>query len=117
MVRLAARAADGWNGWGPAPDLFRAKADLLAESASSRESPPEATWAGTVLVGEDGADAERLMTDRRERGAGEPDWWGPTEGLTDFLQDLRSAGASWAVLLLAGPADRRRLVAERVLSR
>jgi alkanesulfonate monooxygenase SsuD/methylene tetrahydromethanopterin reductase-like flavin-dependent oxidoreductase (luciferase family) len=116
MVRLAARSADGWNGWGLAPDAFRAKAALLADSASSRGSSPEATWAGTVLVGEDGADAERLMAARRERGAGEPDWWGPAEGLTDFLQSLRDAGASWAILLLAGPADRRRLVAERVLS-
>jgi len=32
-----------------------------------------------------------------------------------FLEALESAGATWAIMVLAGPADRRTLFAERVL--
>ncbi|HEX2031122.1 MAG TPA: LLM class flavin-dependent oxidoreductase [Actinomycetota bacterium] len=113
VVRIAGRLADGWNGWGMAPDRFRAKAGLLADAAGGR--PVEATWAGIVLAGADQAETATLLERRRARGLDDEAWVGTADELAAFLQALAEAGAGWAVLVLAGPADRRRLVAERVL--
>lgn len=113
VVRIAGRVADGWNGWGMPPERFRAKADVLGAAAGGRSV--EATWAGIVLAGEDEGETAALVERRRARGLDDEAWIGTTGDLTRFLESLASAGATWAVLVLAGPADRRRLVAERVL--
>ncbi|MGH2685434.1 MAG: hypothetical protein ACRDJP_08215, partial [Actinomycetota bacterium] len=73
------------------------------------------TWAGIVLAGRDPAETEELVARRRERGMDGADWTGTTEELASFLAQLEEAGAEWAVMVLAGPADRRALLAERVL--
>jgi alkanesulfonate monooxygenase SsuD/methylene tetrahydromethanopterin reductase-like flavin-dependent oxidoreductase (luciferase family) len=113
VIRMAARLADGWNGWGLTPAEFVPKAQLLAESSNGRA---EATWGGIVLVGEDEADAERLLAERGSRtGLGELAFSGGVERFTEHLGDLANAGATWAVMVLAGPAGRRELIAERVL--
>jgi hypothetical protein len=52
---------------------------------------------------------------RRARGLTDEAWTGTVEELLGFLDGLREGGASWAVLVLAGPADRRQLLAEAVL--
>lgn len=114
VVRMAGRLADGWNGWGLDPERFRAKAQLLAEAAADRSV--EATWAGIVLAGADEAETAALVARRRARGLDDEDWVGTTGELTGFLESLAVAGAGWAVLVLAGPADRRPLVAEQVLA-
>ena len=44
VVRLAARSADGWNGWGSSPDDFRVKASLLAEDTARRLSRSSSRW-------------------------------------------------------------------------
>jgi alkanesulfonate monooxygenase SsuD/methylene tetrahydromethanopterin reductase-like flavin-dependent oxidoreductase (luciferase family) len=116
VVRIAGRLADGWNGWGLDPGSFGARARLLAEAAreADRTEIPEATWAGIVLVGADGRELDTLVERRRARGLDEA-WTGTAEDLVELFDRLRAAGATWAVTVPAGPADRRRLIAERVL--
>jgi alkanesulfonate monooxygenase SsuD/methylene tetrahydromethanopterin reductase-like flavin-dependent oxidoreductase (luciferase family) len=113
MVRLAGRLADGWNGWGLDPEAFRSKADVLAEAAGGRRVEP--TWAGIVLPGADLAETAQLQERRHSQGMEDAAWTGVADELPSFLGDLAAAGATWAILVLAGPADRRRLVAQRAL--
>lgn len=115
VIRLAGELADGWNGWGLAPRDFERKAVILAEAADAARRSAEATWAGIVLVGEDDKDVRRLTKDRREKGLDGLAWSGSAEEFRAFLGDLSSAGASWAIVVLAGPPGRRELIAERVL--
>jgi alkanesulfonate monooxygenase SsuD/methylene tetrahydromethanopterin reductase-like flavin-dependent oxidoreductase (luciferase family) len=113
VVRLAARLADGWNGWGLDAAGFAAKVEVLRQAAGDRAV--EATWSGIVLAGRDDAEVRDLMEARRARGMDDDAWAGTTDDLTAHLRDLADAGATWAVMVLAGPADRRALLAERVL--
>jgi alkanesulfonate monooxygenase SsuD/methylene tetrahydromethanopterin reductase-like flavin-dependent oxidoreductase (luciferase family) len=117
VVRLAARCADGWNGWGSTPENFRTKASLLQDEAgrAGREGAVEATWAGIVMVGEDDAEAKSLAATREEKGIDALGFHGSPEAFAGFLGDLAEAGASWAIVVLAGPGDRRTLVGERTL--
>jgi alkanesulfonate monooxygenase SsuD/methylene tetrahydromethanopterin reductase-like flavin-dependent oxidoreductase (luciferase family) len=112
VVRMAGRLADGWNGWGLDPATFADRVAVLNEAAESREV--EATWAGIVLAGRDRRETEELVEARRARGMDE-DWSGTADELSEHLGELEAAGARWAIVVLAGPADRRRLVADRVL--
>jgi alkanesulfonate monooxygenase SsuD/methylene tetrahydromethanopterin reductase-like flavin-dependent oxidoreductase (luciferase family) len=117
VVRMAGSMADGWNGWGMPPDDFRVKAKLLAEEAARAGREAVATWAGIVLVGEDQAEVQRMLDDRHRKGmADDLAWSGPAAGFAEHLLDLADAGASWAIMVLAGPPGRRQLVADRVLS-
>jgi alkanesulfonate monooxygenase SsuD/methylene tetrahydromethanopterin reductase-like flavin-dependent oxidoreductase (luciferase family) len=116
VVRMAGRIADGWNGWGLPADRFALKARLLSEEATAAGRSAEATWAGIVLVGEDDLDAARLLEERERKGMSDStSWHGSAERFVAFLRDLAAAGATWAIMVLAGPAGRRELVAERVL--
>jgi alkanesulfonate monooxygenase SsuD/methylene tetrahydromethanopterin reductase-like flavin-dependent oxidoreductase (luciferase family) len=114
---MAGRLADGWNGWGLGPEQFRIKAKLLAEEADHAGRTAEATWAGIVLVGEDEREVEALLERRRRRNMIDAlAWSGTAERFVEHLRDLAAAGAEWAVMVVAGPAGRRELIAERVLS-
>jgi alkanesulfonate monooxygenase SsuD/methylene tetrahydromethanopterin reductase-like flavin-dependent oxidoreductase (luciferase family) len=113
VVRLAGRLADGWNGWGLDPDAFRTKVEILRQAAGDRAV--EATWAGIVLAGEDERETADLVARRRARGMDDEAWTGTAEELAAYLGGLEGAGATWAIMVLAGPADRRRLLADRVL--
>jgi alkanesulfonate monooxygenase SsuD/methylene tetrahydromethanopterin reductase-like flavin-dependent oxidoreductase (luciferase family) len=116
VVRMAGTLADGWNGWGLGPEAFRAKARLLAEVADGAGREVEATWAGIVLIGEDDAEVERLVEDRRRRGMDDGvAFVGPADRFAEYVRDLADAGATWAIVVLAGPAGRRQLLADRVL--
>jgi alkanesulfonate monooxygenase SsuD/methylene tetrahydromethanopterin reductase-like flavin-dependent oxidoreductase (luciferase family) len=115
VVRLAGQVADGWNGWGLDPAAFRGRTRLLQDVAAEAGRRAEGTWAGIVLAGEDQAETDALLQRRRARGMDDEIWAGTAEQLVAFLEQLREAGATWAVMVLAGPADRRALVAERVL--
>lgn len=114
VLRIAGRRAGGWNGWGLDPKVFRAKVEVLREAAGERAVVP--TWAGIVLVGRDEAEAQELLARRRERGMADEAWVGTSEQLVALLSGLRDAGAGWAVLVAAGPADRRRVIAEEVMT-
>jgi alkanesulfonate monooxygenase SsuD/methylene tetrahydromethanopterin reductase-like flavin-dependent oxidoreductase (luciferase family) len=111
-VRVAAREADGWNGWGLALPMFAERTRLLAAESEGRAVEP--TWGGAVVVGRDDTEAERLVADRRVRGLDQA-WAGTSGEAAAWLAELRDAGATWAILLAAGPADRVGLIAERVL--
>ena len=113
VVRMAGRIADGWNGWGLDVERFAQKIEVLREAAVGRDVTP--TWAGIALVGSDEAETAALRDKRKGSGIEDPDWAGTADELIAFLGELAAAGAAWAVLMLAGPADRRALLAERVL--
>lgn len=116
VVRMAGRLADGWNGWGVPPHRFAAKRALLEEEASAAGGRSvEATWAGIVLVAESDSVAEQRLDERHRKGMDTVAWTGGTDHFTEFLHDLAAAGASWAILVLAGPPGARELLAERVL--
>ncbi len=113
VVRLAAREADAWNGWGMGLDEFSRKIRLLERASGERSVA--ATWAGIVVVGRDDADVARLLEQRAGRGQESSVWSGTTGSLRAWLDDLGRAGASWAILVLGGPADRIELIAAEVL--
>lgn len=115
VIRMAGRLADGWNGWGLAVDGFRERAEFLFREADAAGRTAEATWAGIVLVGEDGAETQDLLDRRMARGMDDRIWAGTTAQLTAFLFGLEAAGATWAVLVPAGPKDRAALIAREVL--
>lgn len=117
VVRMAGRLADGWNGWGLRPEEFGLKAKLLAGEAEQAGRTAEATWAGIVLVGEDDAEVEMLLERRRRSNMIDAlAWSGTAQRFLEHLRDLAAAGATWAIMVVAGPAGRRELIAERVLS-
>jgi alkanesulfonate monooxygenase SsuD/methylene tetrahydromethanopterin reductase-like flavin-dependent oxidoreductase (luciferase family) len=113
VIRLVGRGADGWNGWGLEPGAFRKRVGMLRAEAGPREV--EATWAGIALVGADAAELEALAERRRARGLDDEAWTGTAEEFVRLIEALEAAGATWAIVVLAGPADRRALVADRVL--
>lgn len=113
VVRLAAREADAWNGWGMGLEEFSRKARLLEAEARGRSV--SATWAGIVVIGRDDDDVERSLRERAARGQETEVWAGTTRSLRVWLEDLRDVGASWAVLVAGGPTDRLELIAAEVL--
>jgi alkanesulfonate monooxygenase SsuD/methylene tetrahydromethanopterin reductase-like flavin-dependent oxidoreductase (luciferase family) len=115
VVRLAAEHADAWNGWGMSIPEFARKAHLLRERASESGRGVEATWAGIVIAGEDEDDAGKIMDARSRKGVlGSSVWAGSAQSLVGWLEGLETAGATWAVLLPAGPPDRLEVIAEHV---
>jgi len=69
-----------------------------------------------VLVGEDDAEAEHLVEARHRKAMNDSlSWSGSADRLAEHLRDLAAAGATWAIMVLAGPPGRRELVAERIL--
>jgi alkanesulfonate monooxygenase SsuD/methylene tetrahydromethanopterin reductase-like flavin-dependent oxidoreductase (luciferase family) len=111
VLGVAARVADAWNGWGLDAEAFAAKAARLEELAGGRQVAP--TWGGIALVGEDDADVARLREDRERRGLSlDGVWTGSVSALRSFTDELEAAGATWFVVLPAGPADRLDLIAE-----
>jgi alkanesulfonate monooxygenase SsuD/methylene tetrahydromethanopterin reductase-like flavin-dependent oxidoreductase (luciferase family) len=109
-VRLAAREADGWNGWGLDLPAFTTRIELLRAEAGDRAVEP--SWAGPIVVGLDAAEAEEI--DRRRRRPGDA-WRGDVAGAAAWLSGLAAAGAAWAIVLAAGGPDRMELIGERVL--
>ncbi|MDP9341151.1 MAG: LLM class flavin-dependent oxidoreductase [Actinomycetota bacterium] len=117
VIRLAGRIADGWNGWGIGPEEFARKAGVLAAEAEAAGRRAEPTWAGIALVGEDEGEAHRLAETRRSKGM--PDdglWVGGAERFSAFLRDLADAGATWTVLVPAGPPDRVEVIARAAMA-
>jgi alkanesulfonate monooxygenase SsuD/methylene tetrahydromethanopterin reductase-like flavin-dependent oxidoreductase (luciferase family) len=117
VVRLAGAVADGWNGWGVSPERFARKATLLAEEAGAAGREAEPTWAGIALVGEDESEAGRLADARRDRGMSTDDVWiGGAERFTEHVAGLAGAGATWVIVVPAGPADRAEVIARAARS-
>ena len=115
VVRLAASIADGWNGWGMEPPRFAAKVATLRAAGEEAGREVTAAWAGIVLVGEDAAETDALREIRAKKGLVDEAWSGSVDELIDLVAALRDGGAEWVTVVPAGPADRRRLIGERVL--
>lgn len=115
VVRLAGAVADAWNGWGFDVERFSAKMRLLSEGGTWGRRA-EATWAGIVLAGSDDEEAQSLREARKAKGVSDEGIWvGGTELLATFVNGLARAGATWAVMVPAGPRDRLDLIARTVL--
>ncbi len=116
VVRIAAREADAWNGWGmPIPE-FAAKADLLRRESAGTGRRVDATWAGIVVAGRDGDEAGRMVDERHRRGMLESNVWaGSADSLPSWFEGLGTAGAKWVVMVVAGGPERIELIAERAL--
>jgi len=115
VARIAASEADGWNGWALDEETFVARVRLLRAEAAGR--PVEPTWAGPVVVGRDARDADRIVAARRERGSMQETFAGDLGATAAWLERLAEAGASWAILLAVGGADRIDVIGERLLPR
>ena len=111
LVRMAARLADGWNGWGMDPDRFAMKAAMLTDAADGRTV--EATWGGLIAVGEDVKEAEALAETRRMKEL-PPVWTGSVEQLRSWAARMREGGATW---FITGPVmgDERAALIARAL--
>jgi alkanesulfonate monooxygenase SsuD/methylene tetrahydromethanopterin reductase-like flavin-dependent oxidoreductase (luciferase family) len=115
IVRAAARAADGWNGWQLDAEGFAQRSALLAASAQEKGRNPSdvtPTWGGIVLVGENAADLRSLETERASRKAPMDIWRGTRDDLRRFRDTLAASGATWMIAATAGPADRLELIAD-----
>jgi alkanesulfonate monooxygenase SsuD/methylene tetrahydromethanopterin reductase-like flavin-dependent oxidoreductase (luciferase family) len=111
VVRVAARRADVWNGWGLDVEGFRDRARALREAAGERDVSP--SWGGIALVGEDGADLASLVNARERAGLSlEGTWTGTATELRAFAEDLAAEGSAWFVVLPVGPNDRLDLIVE-----
>jgi alkanesulfonate monooxygenase SsuD/methylene tetrahydromethanopterin reductase-like flavin-dependent oxidoreductase (luciferase family) len=115
VARIAAREAEGWNGWALDEETFAARVRLLRAEADGR--PVEPTWAGPVVVGRDARDADLIVAARRERGSMQEAFAGDLGATADWLERLTEAGASWAILLAAGGSDRIDVIGEGLLPR
>lgn len=116
VVRIAAREADAWNGWGLSVSAFAGKVRVLREAAAAAGRVVEATWAGIAVAGEDEEEARAMLDARREKRVTDADVWaGSPPSMVTWLDGLEAEGACWAVLVAAGPADRIELIAEQVL--
>lgn len=119
VLRVAARAAEAWNGWGLGLDDYTERVGRLRRAVvdagrEPTEVPP--TWAGIALVGEDRADLEALERRRDEQGLPGDLWRGTAAEFRAFVEGLADLGTTWCVVLPAGPRDRIDVVAEAFTS-
>ena len=113
VIGVAARSADGWNGWDLDADGFATRAaTLAARTAEAGRDPTDvvSTWGGIVLVGEDADDLARLEADRTDKGLSMSIWRGTVADLRAFRDALARAGCAWMIVTAAGPADRTAVV-------
>ena len=119
VARVAATAADAWNGWGMGTEAFLERAGQLGEWAreagrNPADVPP--TWAGIVLVGRDAAELASLEQQRADAGGSLDIWRGTVDDLRRLRDRVTAAGATWMVPLAAGPPDRLDLILETLRS-
>ena len=113
VARIAAREADGWNGWSLDEETFAARVRLVGAEADGR--PVEPTWAGPVVVGRDAEEADRIVAARREKGRMQEAFAGDLDATAGWLERLAETGATWAILLAVGGADRIDVIGEGLL--
>lgn len=114
VVRLAAREADAWNGWGMGAKEFGRKSRILREDANVAGREVEPTWAGILVVGRDDEEVDRRMQARAQRGLETDVWSGTVRELVEWLHALEGLGATWAVVVPGG-SDQVELIASEVL--
>jgi alkanesulfonate monooxygenase SsuD/methylene tetrahydromethanopterin reductase-like flavin-dependent oxidoreductase (luciferase family) len=110
VLSVAGRLADGWNGWGGAPDEFARDAETVVRAAGGR--PIELTWGGLVVLGDtDGAARDKL-------GSRSPEEWvvGGPGAVAAHLSAIVEAGARHLICTFsdAGRPGAYELLAETV---
>nr|MBA3364075.1 LLM class flavin-dependent oxidoreductase [Actinomycetota bacterium] len=110
VIAVAARSADGWNGWAMDAEGFEEAAGKLRRLAGDRQVAP--TWGGIALVGSDRGDLERLREERRAKGLSMDVWQGDASDLRSFADRLGDAGCAWFIVQTVGGEDRIEVVAE-----
>jgi alkanesulfonate monooxygenase SsuD/methylene tetrahydromethanopterin reductase-like flavin-dependent oxidoreductase (luciferase family) len=94
---VAARHADGWNGWGGDPQAFAVEATETRRMADAADF--ECTWGGLMVLDED----EELAAEKALRLQASPGTVvGGPEGVARQLRAYANAGASWVIV---GPVD------------
>lgn len=108
LIELAREYGDGWNAWGV--DLDELASGIAKLEGSAR--PVEITWAGTLIVGADDAEAGAQLGGRDPAGY----LVGGPQTVADRLGELEEAGVTHAVLTPLEWGDGRTLdlVANRV---
>ncbi len=114
VVRLAAREADAWNGWGMGAEEFGRKSRVLREEAHAAGREAEPTWAGILVVGREDEEVQRRMQGRARRGLETDVWAGSVRELVAWFRELGELGATWAVVVPGG-SDQVELIASEVL--
>jgi len=86
-IREAAAEADGWNSWGSDVATFAAEAATVAPGTAL-------TWAGQILIGRTGAEADAKLSAHGPRPGLVS---GTVDDLIRHFEALARAGASWAI--------------------
>jgi alkanesulfonate monooxygenase SsuD/methylene tetrahydromethanopterin reductase-like flavin-dependent oxidoreductase (luciferase family) len=90
-VLAAALEADGWNGWAIEPARFA----TIAAGLHARRPRLALSWGGSVVMGEDRADLERVLAERQGRGG---DITGTADAVAAQLTALVEAGCEHFVV-------------------
>ena len=112
-VDIAARVADGWNGWGLDARRLRREGGAPARPVDATSSPRGAgsRWWGRTVRTWSGC-----WPTRADRGLSAGDaWTGTAEDLRAFADRLAGAGCGYAIFLPGGPPDRLDLIARTLL--
>ena len=105
----AALRSDGWNGWSLPLDVFADKVAVL----HARRPDLTMSWGGTVIVGRDTSDVDRLL---EARAGALSDVIGTPDQVVDRLQRLVEAGADHLVVsILPNRPDRWELFVDEVV--
>jgi len=109
LVRLAAREADGWNGWNLTPSVFATKVASLRSEAGERSL--DISWGGLAAVGAGEEEALELAEMRAAKGL-PPVWVGSARSLARLATSIRDAGATWFIVGPVMGDERMSLIAE-----
>ena len=97
VIDVAARRADGWNGWGGTVDRFTQDAQRVLDLAGDRAL--ELSWAGLGMLAGSDAEARDLLGDRSPNA-----WiWGGPERVAERVRRFVDAGARHVVLTFPDP--------------
>ncbi|MGF1668062.1 MAG: LLM class flavin-dependent oxidoreductase [Acidimicrobiia bacterium] len=108
-VLAVALEADGWNGWALPPERFA----TIAAGLRARRPGLTLSWGGSVVVGEDRADLDRLLAERHGRGG---DITGTADEVVAQLTALAGAGCEhFVVSVLPNRPERWEIFARSVV--
>jgi alkanesulfonate monooxygenase SsuD/methylene tetrahydromethanopterin reductase-like flavin-dependent oxidoreductase (luciferase family) len=96
VIDVAARRADGWNGWGGTPDRFAQDVQRVLDLAGDRQV--EMSWAGLGMLAETDEQARELLGDRGRAGDSEEWIWGAPEKVAERLNSFVQSGARHVIL-------------------
>jgi alkanesulfonate monooxygenase SsuD/methylene tetrahydromethanopterin reductase-like flavin-dependent oxidoreductase (luciferase family) len=97
VIDVAARRADGWNGWGGTSERFAQDAHRVLDLAGDRNV--ELSWAGMGVLGANDAEARELLGERKAS-----DWLvGGPQKVAEGLQGFVDGGARHLIVTFPDP--------------